>query len=136
MSDGDEANAQVPNTRRQYDLAERTAKFGEAVVRFAKTIKTTPVTSPLIRQLVRAATSIGANNREAENAVSRKDFRNKVGICRKESAETKYWLRMVVAADPTLKERARTLWKEADELNLIFAKSFHTAGKDCSDQRG
>ena len=87
------------------------------------------VTRPLITQLVRAGTSIGANNCEADNAVSRRDFRNKIGICRKESAETKYWLRVIVAAEPRLKDAARPLWQEANELNLIYARSFHTAGE-------
>ena len=63
------------------------------------------------------------------NAVSRRDFRNKIGICRKESAETKYWLRMIVTAEPRLKDAARPLRQEAKELNLIYARSFHTAGE-------
>ncbi|MBE3135570.1 MAG: hypothetical protein IMZ55_19045, partial [Acidobacteria bacterium] len=51
------------------------------------------------------------------------------GLCRKEASETKYWLRMVATALPTAASRARTLWKEAHQLHLIFAKSFSTAGK-------
>ena len=64
-----------------FDLEERTAVFGEAVVRFAKTIPKNPVTAPLIGQLVRAGTSVGANYCEADDAVSKKDFTNKIGIC-------------------------------------------------------
>ncbi|MGB2821429.1 MAG: four helix bundle protein [Phycisphaerae bacterium] len=114
-------------TRRDYDLSERTARFAETVIRFAKTVPGNPVTASLITQLVKAGTSVGANYQEADNAVSKRDFRNKIGICRKESAETKYWLRMIVVAEPSLKEAARPLWQEAKELNLIFAQSFHTA---------
>jgi len=87
------------------------------------------VTVPLITQLVKAGTSVGANYQEADNAVSKRDFRNRIGICRKESAETKYWLRMIVVAEPSLKEAARPPWQEAKELNLIFAQSFRTAAE-------
>jgi four helix bundle protein len=104
----------------KFDLEERTALFGEAIVKFVRAIPTNPITLPLASQLVRSGTSIGANYCEADDAESQKDFRHKIGLCRKESRETKYWLRMIVAAEPTLKDDARRLWKEAKELNLIF----------------
>jgi four helix bundle protein len=107
---------------RRFDLEERTAALGKSVIAFAGRIQTTPVTAPLISQLVRSGTSIGANYCEAEDAESRTDYRHKVGICRKESRETKYWLRMIVAAAPETKADARVLWQEAKELNLIFGK--------------
>lgn len=68
----------------RYDLEERTAKFGEAVIDFVKTLKQNSINSPLISQIVRSATSIGANYCEANNASSKKDFRNKIFICKKE----------------------------------------------------
>ena len=114
---------------RQYDLKERTARFGEAIIRFAKKIPRSPVSAPLITQLVKAGTSVGANYHEADDAVSRKDFRNKVGISRKEASESKFFLRMVAVSEPPLKEEARELWKEADALHKILAKSFETAGR-------
>jgi four helix bundle protein len=76
----------------------------------------------LINQLVGAGTSVGANYCEADDAVSRKDFKNKIGICRKEARETKFFLRMVATAEPGLKTEARILWQEAKELHLIFSK--------------
>jgi four helix bundle protein len=79
------------------------------------------VNTSLISQLVRAGTSVGANYCEADDAVSKKDFRNKIGICRKEARETKLWLRMIAAAEPEMKTEARKLWQEAKELHLIFA---------------
>ena len=105
---------------REYDLEERTARFGEDVIAFAKRVPVNEVTRPLIAQLVRAAASVGANYVEADDSDSKKDFRFKIGLCRREAKETKHWLRMVVAAEPTLKEVARPLWQEAKELNLIF----------------
>lgn len=106
--------------KKTYDLEERTAKFGEQVIKFAKTVPKNVVTIPLIGQLVKAATSIGSNYCEADCAESRKDFEHKLGICKKESKETRHWLRMVAQATPELKDEARRLWKEANELQLIF----------------
>jgi four helix bundle protein len=110
----------VLKTKKVYDLEERTAALGGAVIRFARRIPDTPVCRPLITQLVRSATSVGANYCEADDAESRRDFLHKIGICRKESRETKHWLRMVVVAAPELRDEARGLWQEAKELNLIF----------------
>ena len=106
---------------RIFDLEERTAKFGEEIIKFAQKIPKSTITIPLISQLVRAGTSVGANYMEADDAESKKDFVHKIGICKKESRETKHWLRMIVVSVPQLKEEARKLWKEAQELNLIFA---------------
>jgi four helix bundle protein len=104
----------------KYDLEERTAKFGEKIIEFCKTIPFSPITKPLISQLTRAGTSVGANFCEADDAESSKDFVHKLGICKKEARETKHWLRMIVKANPNSKEEAKILWQEAKELNLIF----------------
>src|ERR1044071_7899795 len=106
----------------RFDLEERTARFGEAMIAFCKQLRVNPITAPLISQLVRSATSIGANYCEADDAESRKDFRHKIGICRKEARETKYWFRMIARAAPESKAPARPLWQEAKELHLIFCK--------------
>jgi len=107
-----------------YDLEERTARFGEAVIKSAGQLPRTSVTYPIIRQLVRSGTSVGANTCEANEAVSKKDFRNRTGICKKEANETHFGLRMVSAAAPRVKDQARTLWQEAHERQLIFAAIF------------
>jgi four helix bundle protein len=111
-----------PETKRVYDLEERTARFGEAVIDFAKTIPQDAVTNRLISQLVGAATSVGANYVEADDAVSKKEFLKNIGTCRKEARETKHFLRMIVRAVPGVKPEARKLWTEARELHLIFSK--------------
>ncbi len=111
-----------PGEKRLYDLEERTARFGEAIIDFAKTIPQSAVTSRIISQLVGAATSVGANYLEADDAVSKKEFLKNIGTCRKEARETKHFLRMIVRAVPELKPEARKLWTEARELNLIFSK--------------
>jgi four helix bundle protein len=76
---------------------------------------------------VRSATSIGANYCEADDAESKKEFRHRINICRKESRETKHWVRMLVAAEKSLKPTAAVLWKEAKELNLIFSAIFRNS---------
>jgi four helix bundle protein len=87
-----------------------------------KTIPQSPVTSRIIGQLVGAGTSIGANYVEADDAVSNKEFLKSIGICKKETQETKHFLRMAVRAVRSLKPEARKLWMEARELHLIFWK--------------
>jgi four helix bundle protein len=105
-----------------YDLEERTAIFGEKVIDFVKILPKTRVFLSLLDQFVRSGTSIGANYCEANEACSKKDFQNKISICKKETNETKYWLRMISREFPEEKEKARILWKEANELMLIFSK--------------
>jgi four helix bundle protein len=107
-----------------FDLAERTARYGEAVIDFCKRVPKNVVTFPLIDQLVRAGTSVGANYCEADEGVSRKDFHNKIGTCKKESRESKFWVRMIVRAEECMKEAARPLWQEGHELHMIFSKIF------------
>ena len=106
----------------KYDLEERTAKFGEEIISLCKKAPKDSVINPIISQLVRSGTSMGANYAEANGASSRKDFKNKIFICKKESIETKYWLRMLSNAVPSLKDECRRLWREAHELTLIFSK--------------
>jgi four helix bundle protein len=108
------------------DLEKRTADFGGEIIAFAKNIKRDVITNPLINQIVRSATSVGANYCEATGASSRKDFKNKIYICKKECKETKFWLEMMAKSSPDQKERCRRLWKEAHELTLIFSKTILT----------
>jgi len=112
------------NGRHAFDLEDRTATFGEAIVRFAKKIPREPANDRLIGQLVGCGTSVGANYCEANEGVSKKDFRNTIGRCVKEAKETKYFLRLIAAAEPRLAEEARALYREAKELHLIFASIF------------
>ena len=115
-------NDEGTGDRPAYDLEERTALFGEAIIAFAKRVPQNVVSVPLIRQLVRCGTSVGANYCEADDAVSKKEFRKNIGTCKKEARETKFQLRMIAAAEPSMKDSARPLWQEAKELHLIFAK--------------
>jgi len=106
----------------KYDLEERTANFGEKIIELCKKVPKNTVSKPIITQLVRAGTSIGANYMEANGASSKKDFKNKIFICKKEAMETKYWLRMLTKTESQFRDESRELWKEAQELTLIFSK--------------
>ena|ERR1051326_4899528 len=113
-----------------FDLEQRTAEFGEAIIDFCLQLSSSSVAAPVIAQLVRSGTSIGANYCEADDAESKKDFHHKIGICRKEARETKYWLRMMAKAVPGNKTAARKLWREAKELHLIFAAIVRTTDRN------
>lgn len=104
-----------------FELDERTARFGEDVIKLARGLKRDAVNTPLISQLVRSGTSVGANYMEAGAAQSGKDFDHKIGICKKEARETMHWLRMLVAADSSARPDCRALWCEAHELTMIFS---------------
>lgn len=110
----------------KYDLEERTALFAENIIQLSFLVSKNNITLPIISQLVRSGTSVGANYYEANGASSKRDFRNKIYICKKEIKETKYWLRIIAGADQIIKENARKLWKEAQELTLIFTKIIST----------
>ena len=115
---------------RVYDLEERSAKFGEAVIRLLKTVPQNALTGRIINQLVGCATSVGANYCEADDGLSPKDFRKFIGICRKESRESKHFLRMLATAVPERTSECRTLYREARELNLIFSSILRRSAPD------
>ena len=114
------------------DLEERTAKFGENIIGLCKNIEQTIINKPIIVQLIRSATSVGANYMEANGASSRRDFTNKIFICKKEAQETKHWLRMmsITEEDKELTQKLRLLWQECQELTMIFQKITNSLRKN------
>ena len=113
--------------RNNYPLTERTAIFSKNIIKLCKSIKIDLISRPIIDQLIRAGTSIGANYMEANNASSRKDFRNKIYICKKEAQESKYWL--ALAQEISGDELINKLSQEAQELTMIFQKIVSTIDK-------
>ena len=91
------------------------------MIDLTKKVKISSITEPIIKQLVRSGTSVGANYFEANGASSKKDFINKVFICKKEAKETQHWLRMISKIDEIIINKARKLYKEAQELAMIFS---------------
>lgn len=119
-----------PNQKKEYNLLERTTQFGENIILFAKIIPQTTISKPLISQLVRAGTSIGANYAEADGAESNNDFIHKLGIAKKEAKETKYWLRMITNCFPNLEpNKIQLLQDEAQELILILSSIINKSRK-------
>ncbi len=106
----------------KFDLEERTAVFAENVIDLVRSIRCDTVNERIIGQLVGSSGSIGANYCEASEGESKKDFIHKVGICKKEIKETRHWLRLLARTNQEKKDEARILWKEAQELLLIFSK--------------
>lgn len=111
----------LSNKKMKYELEERVEKFGENIIDLVKKVKITITTEPIIKQLIRSGTSVGANYFEANGASSRKDFINKVYISKKEAKETQHWLRMISRVEEIIKVEARILYKEAQELGMIFS---------------
>ena len=105
----------------KYELEGRVEKFGESIIELSKKVRITSITKSIIEQLVRSGTSVGANYFEANGASSKKDFINKIFISKKEAKETQHWLRMVSKADQSVIVEARILYKETQELAMIFS---------------
>jgi len=113
----------------KYDLEERTSRFGENIIIICKKIAINHINKRIIDQLIRSSTSVGANYREANGASSKKDFRNKIYICKKEAQETKHWLRILKKCEPTFNDDINDLWNVAEEFTLIFGKIVSTLDK-------
>ena len=113
-----------------FDFEERTVRFGESVIELWQKQKIDTIARSIINQLVRSGTSIGANYMEANSASSKKDFRNKIYICKKEAQETKHWFRMLIKCIPTTKNEAIKLSSECQELVLIFGKILSSLRKN------
>lgn len=107
-----------------YDLEQRTTDFSLKLIEFLKKCPQNTIFIPLINQALRSGTSIGANYHEANGASSKKDFQNKIFICKKEAKETMYWLELIGKSldDDKLKDDCRKLWQESKEFALIFNK--------------
>ncbi len=102
------------------DLEQRTKRFALAVLEFASSLPRNRAADVLARQLLRSATSMGANYREANRGVSRADFTNKIGTVQKEAAETQYWIELLMESGISKTEPAANLPKESTELLAIF----------------
>lgn len=111
--------AKMQNSK-QYDLEQRTLKFAKEVIRFVKVLPMNVANAEVAKQLIRSAGSIGANYIEANESLSKKDFLMRIKICRKESKEAAYWLKLVEAKDRDEEKGRGLLIAEATELMKIF----------------
>ncbi len=107
-----------------YQLEERTLRFSARIIRHCSKLQQ-PILIDIIKQVVRSATSIGANYTEANNAASKTDFRAKIFIAKKEAAETKYWLSLLSELGDTSDE-LKILRQESQEILMILQKIITT----------
>ena len=103
-----------------YDLEDRTLKFAKDVIKFVKNLPRTIANIEILKQLVRASGSVGANYIEANEALSKKDFIMRVKICRKEAKESRYWLKLIEVNGEGAEKQRQLLIQEATELMKIF----------------
>ena len=108
-------------TKRPFDLEQRTLTFAKDVVRLCKSTKETTITRSIIDQVIRASGSVGANYREANDSLSKKDFAHRIRITRREAKEALYWLELLETAVPEANGQVKTLIQEASELRKIFS---------------
>jgi len=125
------------NGDKVYDLEERTARFGESIIDFAGTLPRNVVNNGLISQMVRSGTSIGANYMEADAAESKRDFRHKISICKKESKETKHWLRMIARANPEKKNECKKTLERGSgpDSDFFFHSVFDEESREGTSQK-
>lgn len=106
----------------EYDLEERTFKFALAVRNCISSENWSRAQWPDVDQLLRSSGSVASNYYEANNAATKPEFRHRISICKRESAESQLWLRLLgtTSTNEPAKKVLRTLFMEADELTKIF----------------
>ena len=113
----------------QYDLEERTLRFGKRTVRLCKALPKNTVNRRLADQCIRSGTSLGANYREANETDTKRDFKNRIRVSKKEAKETVYWLELIIEANPELKDQILPLLEESKELMKILGSIYEKAKK-------
>ena len=105
----------------RFDLEERTTEFAKNIIRLCRKLKRDSMNNRLIGQIVGSAGSVGANYREANDALGKKDFAHRLKISRKEAKETLHWLELIEVANPSFKKEIKVLYQEATELKNILS---------------
>ena len=105
---------------KEYNLEDRTEEFAKNVLKLCKKLIKNTINIELIKQLVRASCSVGANYIEANEALSKKDFYHRMKICRKEVKEARYWLKLINSANDNIEKEIDVFIGEATELMNIF----------------
>lgn len=114
-------NNQTPKGNHEFDLEKRTTEFAKRVIRLCKSLPVNPINNRLTGQAVGSGGSVGANYREANDALGKKDFVHRLRIARREAKEVIHWLDLIEEANPEFKPRMQDLKKEANELKNILS---------------
>lgn len=109
------------SSKNSFDLEERTLLFAKRIVRMCKELPNNTVNFKLVDQLIRSAGSVGANYREANDSLGKKDLLMRMKIARKEAKESHFWLELVIEANPEIEERLKDLLQESFELKKILS---------------
>ena len=104
-----------------FDLEIRTTNMAKRIIRLCQNLPKTTINNQLIKQIIRSAGSVGANYREANDSLGRKDFLMRMKISRKESKETLHWLELISEANPEFKNRMTNLFLECNEIRNILS---------------
>lgn len=107
------------NTNKYRDLEERTTEFAKRIIRLCKALPKSSINFPLINQIIRSSGSVGANYREANEAVGRKDFIHRLRIARKEAKETEHWLSLIEEANTDFKDKMANLFQETKKYAIF-----------------
>lgn len=116
------SNLQAPTPKQKiYELGERTFFFAQQIIQLCNQLSNSTANRELTKQLIRSAGSVGANYIEANESITKKDFRHKIMICLKEAKESNYWLRLISSSNGNNNEGCQELMQESGELVKIFA---------------
>jgi four helix bundle protein len=119
----------MEQNRNKYDIHERIYDFIVRVINLVNSLPKTDSNSIIIQQLLRCATSMGANDQEADGASSKKDFIHCYTVVRKETKETNFWLKLIKDTNPTIKPKMDSIMKEGQEIALIISSIINKARK-------
>ena len=108
-------------TNNKFDLEERTTEFAKRIIRLCKALPKNIINNRLIDQIVRSSGSVGANYREANDALGDKDFIHRLKIARKETKETIHWLELIKEANEDFETKMQAVCQEANELRNILS---------------
>lgn len=109
------------NTNRYRELENRTTEFAKRIIRLCKELPKDRINNSLVSQIVRSAGSVGANYREANESLGKKDFAHRLRIARKEAKETQHWLELIKETNPALEKRMENLFQETQEIRNILS---------------
>lgn len=121
------------SNQKKFDLEDRTLDFAKRVVRLCRALPKDAVNNRLVGQATGSAGSVGANYREANDALGKKDFICRMKISRKEAKETLYWLELIEEANAVLKDRMQEIKQECLEIKNILSSIIINAEKKKSD---
>ncbi|MEW6171048.1 MAG: four helix bundle protein [Candidatus Omnitrophota bacterium] len=113
-----------------YDIRERTFKFALRIIKIVSRLPRNREGSELAKQIIRSGTSVGANIEEAMGSRTKKEFTNCMNIAKRESRETRYWLRLIMSSDLLNDSETKSLLEENEEILKVLTSIVKTSEKN------